>query len=78
MQKRILGKDGLEVSALGFGCMGISFGYGQPATREQGIAITGGAKAGEPSRRAKAKASNRSFIRRLLPVWKPVNTWDVS
>ena len=39
MQKRILGKDRLEVSALGFGCMGISFGYGQPASREDGIAI---------------------------------------
>lgn len=27
MQKRTLGTGGLEVSALGFGCMGISFGY---------------------------------------------------
>ena len=34
MQKRILGKSGLEVSALGFGCMGLSFGYG-PATNKQ-------------------------------------------
>jgi aryl-alcohol dehydrogenase-like predicted oxidoreductase len=33
MQKRILGKSGLEVSALGFGCMGLSFGYG-PATEK--------------------------------------------
>src|SRR6188768_4065875 len=39
MEKRTLGRDGLEVSALGFGCMGISFGYGQPASREDGIAI---------------------------------------
>ena len=39
MQKRILGKGGLEVSALGFGCMGISFGYGPAASREQGTAI---------------------------------------
>src|SRR5262245_37147149 len=38
MQTRTLGQ-GLEVSALGFGCMGISFGYGQPLTREEGIAI---------------------------------------
>src|SRR5262245_50510344 len=39
MRKRILGTGGLEVSALGFGCMGISSGYGQPASRDQGIAI---------------------------------------
>ena len=39
MQKRMLGKSGLEVSALGLGCMGISFGYGQPTTREDGIGI---------------------------------------
>ena len=39
MQKRTLGKEALEVSALGFGCMGISFGYGQPAGRADGIAI---------------------------------------
>ncbi|MXV53151.1 aldo/keto reductase [Pedobacter sp. HMF7647] len=31
MEKRVLGKSGLEVSALGMGCMGLSFGYG-PAT----------------------------------------------
>lgn len=31
MQKRVLGRSGLEVSALGLGCMGLSFGYG-PAT----------------------------------------------
>ncbi|SHE35398.1 Aldo/keto reductase family protein [Cnuella takakiae] len=31
MQQRILGNSGLEVSALGLGCMGLSFGYG-PAT----------------------------------------------
>jgi aryl-alcohol dehydrogenase-like predicted oxidoreductase len=34
MNKRTLGKSGLEVSALGFGCMGLSFGYG-PATEKQ-------------------------------------------
>ena len=39
MQKRTLGTGGLEVSALGFGCMGISFGYGQPTSREDGIGI---------------------------------------
>jgi aryl-alcohol dehydrogenase-like predicted oxidoreductase len=37
MQKRTLGKSGLEVSALGFGCMGITFGYGPATDRAQGI-----------------------------------------
>ena len=39
MQTRMLGRSGLEVSALGFGCMGISFGYGPAASREEGLAI---------------------------------------
>jgi len=39
MKKRSLGRNGLEVSALGFGCMGISFGYGQPTSRDEGVAI---------------------------------------
>src|SRR5436190_9774889 len=39
MQKRTLGKTGLEVSTLGFGCMGISQSYGRPSSREDGIAI---------------------------------------
>ncbi len=37
MKKRILGNQ-LEVSALGYGCMGLSHGYGDPLPREEGIA----------------------------------------
>ena len=39
MQKRILGKSGLEVSALGLGCMGMSFSYGPPKERGEMIAL---------------------------------------
>jgi aryl-alcohol dehydrogenase-like predicted oxidoreductase len=39
MQTRTLGRSGLEISALGFGCMGLSFGYGQPTSRADGIGI---------------------------------------
>ena len=35
MQKRELGKSGLEVSALGFGCMGMSFSYGPPKDKKE-------------------------------------------
>lgn len=39
MQKRTLGKSGLEVSALGLGCMGMSFGYGPAADKREMIAL---------------------------------------
>src|SRR6187399_3606811 len=39
MDKRKLGKSGLEVSALGLGCMGLSFGYGPAVEREDGIKL---------------------------------------
>ncbi|MBD8873646.1 aldo/keto reductase [Rhodanobacter sp. DHB23] len=39
MQTRTLGKSGLEVSALGLGCMGISFSYATQLGREEGIAL---------------------------------------
>jgi aryl-alcohol dehydrogenase-like predicted oxidoreductase len=41
MQKRKLGKSGLEVSALGLGCMGMSMAYGPPADKKEMIALIG-------------------------------------
>jgi aryl-alcohol dehydrogenase-like predicted oxidoreductase len=39
MQKRKLGKSGLEVSALGLGCMGMSFGYGPAKDKKEMVAL---------------------------------------
>ena len=39
MQKRILGNSGLEVSALGLGCMGMSFGYGPAGDKQEMISL---------------------------------------
>src|SRR5271170_7851955 len=39
MQKRKLGKSNLEVSAIGLGCMGISFGLGPAVDKQEGIAL---------------------------------------
>ncbi len=39
MQKRTLGKSNLEVSALGLGCMGMSFAYGPPADKQEMIRL---------------------------------------
>lgn len=37
MKKRVLGKSGLEVSAIGLGCMGINFSYGHALNKQEGI-----------------------------------------
>jgi len=45
VQKRRLGNSTLEVSAIGLGCMGMSFGYGPPGDKQQMIEIIRGAVA---------------------------------
>lgn len=39
MKKRVLGNAGLEVSALGFGCMGLDFGYASKVSKQEGITL---------------------------------------
>lgn len=39
MKKRILGKNGLEVSAIGLGCMGLSFGLGPATERSEALQV---------------------------------------
>jgi len=39
MQKRVLGRSGLEVSALGLGCMGLSYGYGPATDRTEAVSL---------------------------------------
>jgi aryl-alcohol dehydrogenase-like predicted oxidoreductase len=39
MQKRMLGNSGLKVSAIGLGCMGLSFGYGPAVEKQDGISL---------------------------------------
>ena len=75
MQKRTLGESGLEVSALGLGCMGLSFGLG-PAT-EKGEAIKlirAAVERGSPSStlpKCMARSSmERSWVRLSLPSAK--------
>src|SRR6476469_6223494 len=71
MQTRTMGKSGLQVSALGFGCMGISQSYGRPSRREAGIATKfgfnseDGKMAGLNSRPSQIRAVADASLRRL-------------
>ena len=57
MQKRKLGKSNLEVSALGLGCMSMSFGYGPAADKQEMISLI---RKGEPFKNASEVASRKS------------------
>ena len=39
MQKRTLGRNGLEVSALGYGCMGLDFSYAHTVSKQEGVTL---------------------------------------
>jgi aryl-alcohol dehydrogenase-like predicted oxidoreductase len=65
MQKRKLGNSGLEVSALGLGCMSMSFGYGPPGDKQEMIALIRSAVAmrwlSQPSSVLIVTAANRAI-----------------
>ena len=64
MQKRRLGTSGLEVSALGFGCMGISSGYGPATSRADGVAVIRAAADGGVTFFDTAEGTARSRMKR--------------
>ena len=39
MKKRVLGKTGLEVSAIGFGCMGLNFSYSHALSKDDSVTL---------------------------------------
>lgn len=51
MQKRTLGKSNLEVSAIGLGCMGMSFSYGPPKDKQEMIKLLHAARVPHSMRR---------------------------
>ena len=65
MQTRELGRSGLEVSAIGLGCMGISAAYGTPLSKADGVKLIRDAvSAGSPSS-TRPKSMARSPTRKL-------------
>jgi hypothetical protein len=66
MQKRNLGKSGLEVSALGFGCMGLNYLYGQANEKSESIVLI---------RAAVSAASRSSTLPKLMVRLRMKNSW---
>ena len=50
MKRRTLGKSGLEVSAFGFGCMGLNFGYGHALEKQDAVNLIRAATVPSPTR----------------------------
>ena len=69
MQKRKLGNSNLEVSALGLGCMGMSYGYGPPADRQEMISLirTAAERGAIPLKRTVHLRTKNSLAKHSLP-----------
>jgi len=66
MQKRKLGNSNLEVSALGLGCMGMSFGYGPAGDKQEMISVV---------RAALERGSHSSIQRKSTARSQTKNLW---
>jgi aryl-alcohol dehydrogenase-like predicted oxidoreductase len=73
MQKRKLGKNNLEVLALGFGCTGLSFGYGPAAEKQQAISLIRAAFERGVTFFDTAEASRNSF--KVLGIPRSRRNW---
>ena len=69
MQKRKLGKRNLEVSAIGLGCIGMSFGYSPAGEKNEMIAVIGAAVEHGSRSSIRLKCMARSqLVRHLSPA----------
>ena len=72
MQKRKLGSNNLEVSAIGYGAMGLNFGYGPATDRQEGIrviraAVERGVTLFDTRRRSMDRSRTRSWWAKPSP-----------